>query len=465
MPDIEKVMNSKAVRGILRYYGYKGQSRIDEMFGAPKQKGIGPFFGRVPLKIAVSLGMKKLGMSKELKKKFFSNRYNRQTVLNVIRTVANNGLEQPFRFDGPLLIVWNYTSLCNLRCRYCYQSAGRPLDDELSFEERINLINEMVDANVAFLAISGGEPIMGPRFWDVLEYAAKFLHISIATNGTLLEERSLVDRLADSGVKNVFVSLDGATKESHEFIRGKGSYDRTIRGIRNLVKNPYLHVGINTVVTQRNFVEVPDILTMAAELGVNSFSHYNFIPTGRGCDDHKNDLAPEQREELLTMLAEWHQKRKRTNLNMISTSPVYCRVLYEQSEGKTAGLFHYTVDAGSSIKGIIKYAGGCGAGRVYAAVQPNGMMSPCVFMPQVEIGDVGKKRLIDIWKDSELCRALSDRAHYHFRCPKYHYVCGGCRARALAYGDILGADPGCSIYQETVRGIEEPERETREQTA
>jgi len=465
MPDFEKVFNSNAVRGILRYYGYNGQKRIDEMFGAQKERGIGAFFGRVPLNVAVGLGMKKLGMSRQMKEGFLSNRYNRQTVMNVIRTVANNGLEQPFRFDGPLLIVWNYTSLCNLRCRYCYQSAGKPLDDELSFEERINLINQMVDANVAFLAISGGEPLMGPRFWDVLEYAAKFLHISIATNGTLLEDRSLVDRLADNGVKNVFVSLDGATQESHEYIRGKGSYARTIKGIQNLVANPYLHVGINTVVTQRNFGEISDLLKLSGELGVNSFSHYNFIPTGRGSDDHKNDLSPQQREALLTMLSEWHAKRKTTKLNIISTSPQYCRILYEQSEGKTTGLFHYTVDAGSSIKGIIKYAGGCGAGRVYAAVQPNGKMSPCVFMPQVEIGDIRKERLKDIWKNSEICKAISDREHYHFRCPKYHYVCGGCRARALAYGDILGADPGCIVYHETVHAAQDDDTQEQAQTA
>jgi radical SAM protein with 4Fe4S-binding SPASM domain len=441
MPDLERVMNRNAVRGILRYYGYKGSKRVDEIFGAEKERGIGAFFSRLPLKAAVRVSMKRIGMSKEMKENFLSKSNNRQTVMNIIRTVANNGLGPAFRSDGPLIIVWNYTSLCNLRCRYCYQSAGRSLIDELSFKERIDLINQMVEANVGFLAISGGKPIMGHRFWDVLEYAAKFLHISIATNGTLLKDKSLVDRLADNGAKNVFVSLDGATHESHEFIRGKGSFDRTISGIRNLTANPHLHVGINTVVTQRNFIEVPDLPNLACELGVNSFSHYNFIPTGRGSDDKKNDLLPWQREALLKTLAEWHERRKQTKLNIISTSPQHCRVLYERSGGNTAGLFHYTADTGSSIRGIIKYAGGCGAGRVYAAVQPNGVVSPCVFMPQIEIGDTRKDRLIDIWKGSDLCKALADRDRYHFKCPDYHYVCGGCRERAFAYGDILGAEP------------------------
>jgi MoaA/NifB/PqqE/SkfB family radical SAM enzyme len=450
MPDVERVINRKVVRKILHHYGYKGQERIDEIFGAEKKRGIGPFFGRMPLKIAMQLGMRKLGMSRKMKESFLSGPHNRQTVMNILRTVADNGLQQPFRFDGPALIVWNYTSLCNLHCRYCYQDAGRPLDDELSFEKRIDIINQMVDANVAFIAFSGGEPIMGPRFWDVLKYAAKFLHISIATNGTLLEDRTLVEKLADNGARNVFVSLDGATSESHDFIRGRGSYERTIRGVQNLVANPHLRVGINTVVTQRNLEEVPDILKLANRLGVNYFSHYNFIPTGRGSDDHTIDLLPEQREQLLNILYEWHTVRKQTKLNTVSTSPQYCRILYESSGGETAGLFHYTTDTGASLKGIIKYAGGCGAGRVYAAIQPNGIMSPCVFMPQVKIGDLREERFHDIWKNSELCKSLSDRESYHFKCPGYHYVCGGCRARALAYGDILGPDPGCIVYQKTL---------------
>ncbi|UCB47247.1 MAG: radical SAM protein [Spirochaetota bacterium] len=465
MLNPEKVLNRKLVRNIFHHYGYKAERRIDEIFGAEKEKSISAFFGRLPLQIALNAGMRKLGINKQLKESFFSAYHNRQTIVNVFRTIANNGLNQPFRFDGPALVVWNYTSLCNLRCRHCYQSAGNALSNELSFEERIDIINQLVDANVAFIAFSGGEPIMGERFWDVLEYTAKFLHITIATNGTLLEDKSLVDRLADNGVKNVFVSIDGATDESHDFIRGRGSFERTIRGIQNLVANPHLHVGINSVITQRNFGEAADIIKLAGDLGVNSFTHYNFIPTGRGSDDYKNDLSPEQREQLLNILYEGHVKRKQTKLNMISTAPQYCRVLYESSGGSSSGLFHYTTDGGSSIRGIVKFAGGCGAGRVYAAIQPNGKVSPCVFMPQVEIGDLRREKFGDIWRNSELCEQLSDRENYHYKCNNYRYVCGGCRARALAYGDILGGDPGCLVYKRSIKRSKEKKPEQEAVTA
>ena len=460
---LENVMNKKIVRKGFSYYSNKGRIRIDEIFDEEKEKHLSAFLGRVPIKVALNLGMNKIGLNDEMKNMFFSKSFNKQTLLNVIKTVGQNGLNLPFRFDGPLLIVWNYTNMCNLRCKYCYQSAGKPKEDELSFEEKIDLINMMVDANVSYVAFSGGEPIMGPRFWDVLSYASKHLHTTIATNGTLLEDRRLVDRIADCGARNVFVSLDGATAESHDFIRGKGSFVRTIRGIKNLVNNAHLHVGINNVVTKRNFHEVPVLLELARELRVNSFSHYNFIPTGRGKDAFEQDLTAEQREELMNVLYEWHMKRKETGLNVLSTSPTFARIIYERSGGRSAGLFHYTADRATDLTGIIKYAGGCGAGRVYAAVQPDGTVSPCVFMPTIKIGNVREHKLIDIWKNSKLCKQLSDRENYHFHCPDYQYICGGCRARALAYGDILGADPVCMVHKRLTASsklkIEEKQRE------
>jgi len=447
MSKLEDVMNKRLVRNLFNHYTTTGQKRIDELFGAPKQRSLRAALGRIPVRTALNIGMKKIGITRDMKEIFFTRPFNKQMVLNVMTTIGKYGLNQPFRFDSPLVIVWNFTNVCNLRCRHCYQSAGKPSPDELSFEEKIDLVNQMVEANVAFVAFSGGEPILGPRFWDVLEYASRFFHTSIASNGTLLGNRDLVTRIADCGARNVFVSLDGATNQTHDFIRGEGNFKKTIAGIQNLVANGHLHVGINMVVTKRNYDEVSKVLELALDLGVNSFSHYNFIPTGRGKADYDQDLTPEQREDLMNLLYEWHMDRKKTGLNIISTSPTFARVIYERSHGKTAGIFHYTSDKADKISGIIEYAGGCGAGRVYAAMQPNGLMSPCVFMPDVIIGDIRKQRFIDIWRNSETCKKMTDRSNYEFNCPKYQTICGGCRARAYAYGNLIGPDPGCLVYK------------------
>jgi radical SAM protein with 4Fe4S-binding SPASM domain len=80
------------------------------------------------------------------------------------------------------------------------------------------------------------------------------------------------------------------------------------------------------------------------------------------------------------------------------------------------------------------------------AVQPNGVATPCVFMPNTKMGDIREENLLDIWRKSDIGLKLSDRENYHYTCDEYRYICGGCRARALAYGDILGGDPDCIKY-------------------
>jgi MoaA/NifB/PqqE/SkfB family radical SAM enzyme len=450
MAAIEKTVSRPIVQNLFKYYGGKGSRRIYELFGEKKERSPAAFLGRISAKFILNRLTKKIGLNSELKTKFFSGYYNRQTLMNLLKSIGSSGLEQPFRFTAPLVIVWNYTNACNLHCRYCYQNAGKTLINELSYEKKLDLIEQMAENNVAYLAFSGGEPILGDRFWEILSRASRYMHTSIATNGTLLCDNALVKRLADCGARNTFVSIDGATEESHDFIRGDGNFRKTIKGIENLVSNKYIHVGINTVVTRRNYHEVEHILELSRDLGVNSFNHYNFIPAGRGKDDFKNDLTPQEREELLNMLYDWHIKRNDTKLNIISTAPGFARVISERSSGGGGGLFHYTGNDSTSLSGVIKYAGGCGAGRVYASLQPNGFVGPCVFMPQVVIGDINKNRLIDIWRNSELCKKLSDRDNHNHTCPEFKYLCGGCRARALAYGDILGPDPGCIVYNRSI---------------
>jgi MoaA/NifB/PqqE/SkfB family radical SAM enzyme len=68
-------------------------------------------------------------------------------------------------------------------------------------------------------------------------------------------------------------------------------------------------------------------------------------------------------------------------------------------------------------------------------------------MPDVTIGHLREERFVDIWRHSETCMKMVDRDNYHYKCPTYRHICGGCRARAFAYGDLIGPDPKCAVYQ------------------
>ena len=84
------------------------------------------------------------------------------------------------------------------------------------------------------------------------------------------------------------------------------------------------------------------------------------------------------------------------------------------------------------------YVGGCGAGRLYCAIQPNGKVTPCVFLP-VEVGDLRQQNLREIWHGSEVMNQLRDRTKLKANCPdcEYRSMCGGCRARAYGYLKII----------------------------
>ena len=181
------------------------------------------------------------------------------------------------------------------------------------------------------------------------------------------------------------------------------------------------------------------------------FITFNFIPTGRGVNASDIDLTPEQREQLLTRL--FHENSS-GGIEVLSTAPQYARVSLESSGGVNVAPTHFYVgEASWDLKVLTEFIGGCGAGRLYCALQPNGDVSPCVFMPGLTVGNLRKDSFMNIWHNSGVLASLRDRAQRHGNCGlcEYRFICGGCRARALAYfDDVLAPDPGCirnSPYQ------------------
>jgi len=405
------------------------------------------------VRATLHLGSKAFKIRESAMKEALGTPYFRKGLINVLKGIAEYGVTKPQKLAGPFLVVWNYTNACNLRCRHCYQNAEKPTSDELSTEKRLEIIDQLDEANVASIAFSGGEPLMRRDFFEVAEYAAKKgIYVSVATNGTLITEH-VVKRLKAAGVSYAEVSLDGASAETHDAFRGvPGSFDRTIEGIKNLVKEG-IYTCIASTATKGNLAEIPSIVKLAKALHVNRFIIFNFIPTGRGQEIVNADLSPIERERLLEYL---HSELMKGDLETLSTAPQYSRVCLQRSltdqDGRLSPTHFASVDLHGQTKHLAEFIGGCGAGRMYCAIQPNGLVTPCVFMPIV-IGDLKKDDLLSIWKTSSVLGDLCDRERLKGRCGhcQYKHVCGGCRARAYAYyGDYLAPDPGC------IRELEEP---------
>ncbi len=388
--------------------------------------------------------------------------YVRKGVATTLRSVARYGITRPQIFDAPLLIVWNLTKQCNLKCKHCYANAG-PLKhrDELSIEEKLKVVDQLDEAGVTMIAFSGGEPLISPDFWKVAEYASKKgMYTTIATNGTLLTKEN-VERLKKIGIKYVEISLDSPDPQTHDMFRGvEGAWERTVQGIKNVVESGYFDNAIATTATKYNLSQIPEMIDLAISLKVKKFIVFNFVPTGRGKDIIEQDLTYEERENLLNYLYDRWQEKK---IDIFSTSPTYSRIGIEKvlaGTGKTYSPTHFaSSDYGSIGVEIADFIGGCGAGRIYAGMEDNGDVTPCVFLP-IKVGNVREKSFIDIWQNSPILNDLRNRDKYEENCKScvFRNPCGGCRARAYGYfGDYLAPDVGCPYnkekYEELIESV------------
>jgi radical SAM protein with 4Fe4S-binding SPASM domain len=400
------------------------------------------------IKAAVHLGCIGLDIDEEYIRETLKLSYFRSGIVNVLSGVGIYGVTKPYRVPAPFLVVWNYTNACNLRCKHCYQRADKPTLDELTLEEKLAVIDQLVENNVSIVAFSGGEPLLCEDFFKVAKYAyERGLYVSVATNGTLLTKEN-VARLKATGVAYVEISLDGATAEIHDSFRGvSGCFEKTRMGIANSVEAG-MFTCIATTTTKHNLNEIPKIISLAKEIGVRRVIIFNFIPTGRGEEIAHLDLTPAERESLLKYL---YRELASGKVEVLSTAPQFSRVCLQQSLIEGTDILSPTHFVALNLHGKAKrltdFLGGCGAGRLYCAIQPNGLVTPCVFMPIV-VGDLRRQSLKDIWLNSQVMNDLRDRSRLKGRCGycEYKYVCGGCRARAYAYyKDYLASDPGC-IY-------------------
>lgn len=407
----------------------------------------------------IDRALERAGLDKELMiTKLFHHPPTVRSLALTAKSIGRYGLTRPQRFTAPLMVVWNITQVCNLACEHCYQNAGpQAAKDELTLEEKLRVVDQLADNWVPFLAIAGGEPLACPDIWQVLEHAhRRGIHLTIATNGTLLT-REKVERLRECGVKYIEVSVDSLDPAEHDRFRGKpGAWQRAINGIKASIEAG-MRTGFATCFTRHNVDRADEIIQFAYDLGCSTFSHFNFIPVGRGKQYAEYDLTPEQRERLLRVLNKWLQSGK---INVISTAPQFARtcVMYAPPDGFFA-TGHAGRGKGQKTRVLAQYTGGCGAGRCYCCIQPNGFVTPCVYISSVVVGDLRKQSFEEIW-NNELFRVLQDREDRGDHCGvcDYRIYCGGCRARALAYtGDITAGDPGCMYNRVMWEQIEQEE--------
>ncbi len=387
----------------------------------------------------------------ELAAKIADHRPTLRGIIATSRSVGKFGLQVPQRWLNPLFIVWNFTNRCNLKCSHCYQSStGSIAAGELTLKQKLKLIDDFAETYGAMIAFAGGEPTLSDDLEPCLKRCQEYgIHTTIATHGGLLTKERC-RRLADLGLKYVEVSLDSIYPERHDKFRGvNGMWKKSVEGIKNVVETEGMRAGLAMCVTSDNIDEVDDMIKMAIDWGVSCFAHFNFIPVGRGKNMIHKDLSPQQRDDLLKLLFDWMQKQQ---IGVISTAPQLGRtcLTFADEEGLIS-CSHAGNGPGTKARVVAKYLGGCGAGRTYASIQPNGDMTPCVYIPGRIMGNVKEKSFTEIFQSSQWWEMFCDRTDRQGNCGvcDYRNYCGGCRARSDGYFDRLDcSDPGCSLNNE-----------------
>ena len=369
---------------------------------------------------------------------------------SVIKGIALFGVQKPFIPGAPFQVVWNITRRCNMRCEHCYENAGKKDSDELNSQEIIGGLDSLAEAGVTSVAFSGGEPILHPQIHTFIEHAQnQGMFVAMATNGYGLSKPDAARKFADSGLEFVQISLDGLNSGTHDRFRGvNGAWDKAVQAISNCVDAGFF-VEVATTVTEHNYNEIPMMTDFVRDLGVQWFMLYNFIPTGNGKKIVKMDISPEKRQKLLETA---YDQNAGGNMQVLSTAPQYAKVAESLSSKESQVIpthFYNPEYTNNTLKKLADFIGGCGAGRFYLSIEPNGDIFPCVFFPHNEdvlLGNILSDDFNTIWQSNNILMKLRNKNILQGHCGgcKSRNICGGCRARAYNYfNDILAPDPGC----------------------
>jgi len=322
--------------------------------------------------------------------------------------------------DAPICLTWELTYACNLACVHCLSSSGRRDPAELTPAEARRVVDELVDMQVFYVNIGGGEPMLRPDFFDLVGYAVEQrVGVKFSTNGTrLTAERAR--QLSALDYLDVQVSIDGASAATNDAVRGTGSFVAARAAMDNLAAAGFGPFKISVVVTRQNVEELDALAEIADSYGAQ-LRLTRLRPSGRGVDswDSLHPTAAQQRR-----LYQW---------------------LLERPGVLTGDSFFHLSALGEPLDGLNL----CGAGRVVCLIDPVGDVYACPFVidRQFLAGNVrGTGGFAAVWRSSSLFASLREpqSAGACASCGSFDACRGGCMAAKFFTGLPLdGPDPEC----------------------
>jgi MoaA/NifB/PqqE/SkfB family radical SAM enzyme len=274
------------------------------------------------------------------------------------------------------------TPFCNEHCLHCGSRCGDiDVKDMLTVEEiKDTLIQVKKDFDISKmrLCITGGEPLLRPNFFEIMEFANNIgFGWGMTSNGTLIT-REVARQLKKAGLRTVSISVDGL-KENHEWFRqSPGAYEKTIEGIKNLLAVKINHVQITTVVYHKNINELDAMYEEFKKVGVRSWRVINIEPIGRARENEDLMLSKDEYIKMFDFIRE-HR--------------------FDDKMEVTYGCSHFLGE--EMEREVRKWYFLCNAGVYTASIMYNGDIGGCLDIerrPELVQGNIRKDNLKEVWE-------------------------------------------------------------------
>jgi len=353
---------------------------------------------------------------------------------------------------GPV-VIWNLIRRCNLTCKHCYSiSADTHFPGELSTDEVFTVMDDLKAFKVPVLILSGGEPLLREDIFDIAKRAkAKGFYVGLSSNGTLIDENN-IGRIAECDFNYVGVSLDGIGATHDKFRRMEGAFEASLKGIR-LCRDLGLKIGVRFTMTQDNAQDLPALLKLVEDEGIDRFyfSHLNYA--GRGNKNRKDDAQYQLTRQAMDLLFDTCWEYRQRGLEKEFTTG---------NNDADGVYFLYWVrrrfpDKAAHVEAKLRQWGGNSSGVNVANIDNLGNVHPDTMWWNYNLGNVKERPFSHIWPDvsDPLMAGLKQHPRaVKGRCGTCAYlgVCNGnTRVRALQMsGDAWAEDPGCYLTDEEI---------------
>jgi Fe-coproporphyrin III synthase len=353
---------------------------------------------------------------------------------------------------GPV-VIWNLIRRCNLTCKHCYSiSADKDFAGELSTEEAFAVMDDLRAFRVPVLILSGGEPLLRHDIYELGKRAKDMgFYVGLSTNGTLIDERN-IGKIAEVGFDYVGISLDGIKGTHDTFRRKEGAFDASLHAVK-LCRDVGIKIGVRFTLTQDNAHDLPALLRLVVDEGIDKFylSHLNYA--GRGNKNRGHDAFLDTTRNAMNLLFDtcWADVKNGGSKEFVTGN----------NDADGVFLLHWLrrnmPEREEHLRARLAQWGGNSSGVNVANIDNLGNVHPDTMWWHHNLGNVRERKFSEIWVDTSdplMAGLKASPRTVKGRCGecKYFDVCGGntrVRAQQLT-GDAWQEDPACYLSDEEI---------------